>query len=48
MKGIGSPRVELVKDLGIGRVVVAHQLAVLDREALPPEDDVPDGGSFVL
>jgi hypothetical protein len=48
MKGVGSPRVELVEDLRIGGVVIAHQLAILDREALPPEDDVPDGGSFVL
>ena len=40
----GTPGVDLGEDPLVRGVVVPHELAVLNSEALAPERDVPDGG----
>lgn len=39
---MGIPGVNLVENLGIAGVIVAHQFAVLDTEAIAPEGKMTD------
>lgn len=43
---IPSPRVDFRKDLFIVRIIVSHEVAILDSESVSPKGEMADSGFF--